>query len=180
MALKYLFFSFLFMFNANSAIASEFKSGDIVFRQENSIVSRIFAEAENSEYAHIGIIFNKDNETFVVHSEIADGEDGLRVQKWNDFIKNANRWMVTRHNKNVSLSKINFAIEKYIRLKPKFNLAFSHGNKDKMYCTELVNAIYLDAYDIELAKTKTKYSTFEFISTKDIYQNKDLNLIRKF
>jgi len=49
-----------------------------------------------------------------------------------------------------------------------------------MYCTELVNAIYLDAYDIELAKTKTKYSTFEFISTKDIYQNKDLNLIRKF
>ncbi len=45
-----------------------------MFRQENSIVSRIFAEAENSEYAHIGIVFNKDNEIFVVHSEIANGK----------------------------------------------------------------------------------------------------------
>ena len=159
--------------------ADSFRSGDIIFRQENTFLSKMFASFEQADYAHVGIIWQKADNTFVVHSEIADGEDGLRVQTLNDFVKNSQRYMVLRNMQQYNLEKINFSIEKYIKLKPKFSLDPKTSDSSHMYCTELVCAIYKTAYGIWLASGTTKNARFEFISTKDIYNNPNLTLIKK-
>lgn len=151
--------------------ATEFKTGDIVFRQENTWLSTVFSSMENSRYAHAGIIWKKGSRVYVVHLEIADGADGLRVQKWNDFLKNAKEWKLVRLKRPISYHLFEPAIQKYIRIKPKFNLSFSKGTEDKMYCTEFVQAVYKESLGIDIVFTRTKYRGEEFIATKDIYSN---------
>ena len=171
------FFFFVFFYQA--IFAGEFKTGDLVFRQENTLLSKLFSNIESSEYAHIGIVWQKSNQAYVVHSEIADGEDGLRVQKWDEFVKNSAKWMVMRPKQIQNSDKLEEVISKSVRLKPKFNISFEHNTKNKLYCTQLVQVIYKEALGVNIAPSMSNYQGRSFISTKDIYSNPVLTQIAK-
>lgn len=170
---------FLVLFFHTGLISSDFRTGDIIFRQENTILSTLFSAIENSKYAHVGVLLTRGKNVYVIHTELADGQDGLRVQKLNEFLKNSKQWMTMRYGAKIDNAIMEATLEKYIRLKPKFNTSFEVGAKDKMYCTEFVQEIYKEATGFILAKTTSNYLGKRFISTKDIYSNPSLVVVIK-
>ena len=169
--MKSLLFLWLSLLITYSASAATFNTGDIIFRQEETLLSKIFSTIENSPYAHAGIIWKNKGKIYIVHLEIADGQNGLRVQTWNEFLKHAARWKVVRHTTLPDQSRFEPVIRKYIRLKPTFNAYFTKGTEKNMYCTEFVQVVYKEALGINIAPTRSMYKGKVFIATKDIYSS---------
>lgn len=155
----------------NSMQAYDLRTGDIILRQENTFLSSLFASVENSAYAHAGIILNRNGRPYIVHVEIAEGDDGLRVQEWQAFLKNAERWKVLRLKNPPQNNHFETILNKYIKLKPSFNLDFSEGKTNSLYCTEFIQVVYKEAVGITIAKTRSRYKGKVFIGTNDIYSN---------
>lgn len=171
MPLIILFVSFFMLAFPNTLYADTLKTGDIILRQENTYLSKLFAAIENSSYAHAGVILKRNGKSYIVHVEMAEGEDGLRVQEWKEFLKNAERWKVLRLKNPMEKDQFDRILNKYIKLKPSFNLDFTEGKKGSLYCTEFIQVIYKEATGITLAKTRSSFKGKVFIGTNDIYSS---------
>lgn len=128
-----------------------FESGDIILRRGTSLVSSFIARSfpGSHEMSHCGILVFDNGAWQVIHSisgRISD-TDGIRIEQARSFMASALR------NK-VILIKPKFPIDrdlvtqfawKYLELKPTFDHDFNLEDRDKLYCSELVRAVYLDA-----------------------------------
>lgn len=131
---------------------SDFQNGDIIFQTSKSSQSKAIQLATNSEYSHMGIIYEKDNKLFVYEAIqpvkltpldewIKRGEDGHFVLK---RIKDSKK-ILTKE----TLAKMMEIGQQYEN--KDYDIYFEWSD-DRIYCSELVWKIYKQATGIEIGE----------------------------
>ena len=163
----------------------EFRTGDLAFRLGRTLESDAIAVSadEAHRYSHIGVIIRQDDSVRVVHIEPERGsEERIKSESAEDFFhpSRAVKGCVARRKK--LSAKEQQAIEnKSIRLLGSdihFDHDYSLQDSSAMYCTELINAIFLEAgislterrHDVPLIKEGV-------ILPSDILRDGDLEII---
>lgn len=128
-----------------------FEEGDILLRQGNSFVSTLIVRAfpEAKGMSHCGILVRDKDSWSIIHSisgSISDS-DGIRIDELNSFIGKA-------HLSNIRHVKPTFAIDSavlgnkaryYLNQRSAFDHDFDLKTRNRLYCSELIRAVYLDA-----------------------------------
>ena len=145
------------------------QNGDIIFQTSKSSQSQAIQFATNSQYSHMGIIYENDGQ-FLVYEAVQPvkltplkewinrGENGHYVIK---RLENADQVLT-----NSTLTRMKQVGERF-KGKP-YDLYFEWSD-DKIYCSELVWKIYKQAADIEIGQLE-KLSDFDL--TNEIVQTK--------
>jgi uncharacterized protein YycO len=127
------------------------QSGDLIFHTSQSRQSKAIQLATHSTYSHCGIIFNRNNDWYVIEAAqpikwtplsqwIARGKNGHYV------IKRLSDSQALTTNKVQQLKK---AAEQH--LGKNYDLTFEWAD-DKIYCSELIWKAYKSALDVEVGK----------------------------
>src|SRR5574344_30928 len=127
----------------------ELKSGDIIFRKEQNILSDMFSNIDKSPYSHLGIVFRKDNELKIYHMEADEKNDDLKIQSILDFTKNAKKIAVYRTKNSFEEEDLKKILDEYEKSKIKFDYSFLLDN-DTLYCTEFINEVYFKLFNENL------------------------------
>ncbi|MCK9557898.1 MAG: YiiX/YebB-like N1pC/P60 family cysteine hydrolase [Candidatus Cloacimonetes bacterium] len=128
-----------------------FEEGDILLRRGNSFISSMIVQAfpKGGGMSHCGILLNVDGKWQVLHSisgQISD-EEGIRMEPLMSFIDHAKDHDV-RHIKPLFKVNRDMMRQQSLTLLAKkigFDHEFNLNDTDKMYCSELVRAVYLAA-----------------------------------
>lgn len=131
----------------------EIKSGDLVFRKENSIISQMFSKIDDSFYSHLAVALNIDGAVKLYHIEATEDEEDLKIESVAEFAKNAEKLAVYRYKqiensdansdkKRVDEVKLKEILDEFEKNKPKFDFDFSLENEN-LYCTEFINEVFL-------------------------------------
>lgn len=154
------------------------KTGDLVFRNEDSFLSKVFRSFDNSEYSHVGVVDVVDGYVYILHSEFSDMDDGLKYESIDSFLSNAVSYMVLRLKNSEG---INFKenIKNLLEKSPRFDFGFDYINRDKLYCTELVVDVYEDIVSGNIYDYLSEYNGKKYISTRSIYSNDRFKVIMK-
>lgn len=145
------------------------QNGDIIFQTSQSGQSKVIQLATNSNYSHMGVVYENEGQFFVYEAVqpvkltplkewINRGEKGHYVIK---RLKNADK-VLTKE----TLTKIKQIGEKY---KGKNYDIYFEWSDDKIYCSELVWKIYKEATGIEIGELQ-ELSDFDL--TNEIVQKK--------
>jgi uncharacterized protein YycO len=130
----------------------DFKNGDIIFQTSKSRQSKAIQIATKSKYSHVGIIYKKGNEFYVL-----EAVQPVKVTKLNEWInRGKNGKYVVKRLKN---SKTILTPDKIFKMKKigesflgkDYDLYFEWSDT-RLYCSELVWKIYERATGIEIGK----------------------------
>ena len=163
----------------------EFVSGDLVFRLGRTLESDAIAATADKgyDYSHIGVIVRQGDSVRVIHIEPEHkGEERVKSESVEEFFhpSRAVKGCVARRRtltekehqtiENKSISLLNSDIH--------FDHDYSLSDSSAMYCTELINAIFLEA-DISLTTRRHKVPlvTEGVILPSDILLDGDLEVI---
>jgi len=170
------FFSVLFL-NIVSASHIKYpviKTGDIIFRKENSFLSNRFEKLDGRGYSHIGIIYIKEQQIYVLHIERNSEENDLKIVTLKTFLKDATKYKIKRLKKIYSEKSIETNIKKLIKSNPAFDLNFDLSTDNKLYCTELVYKLYLKSFHIKLTSKQHTFGYYHYISVGSILSSDQL------
>ncbi len=125
------------------------KDGDIIFHTSTSSQSKAIALATNSNYTHMGIIFNYQEKLMVF-----EAVNPVKITPLTDWIKRGkNSAFVVKRLKNhegfSALEKMKLKKQGLKHLGKPYDLLFEWSD-EKMYCSELVYKIYKEALGVEL------------------------------
>lgn len=129
------------------------RSGDLIFRQGRGIFSEFFRNVGevDSPYSHVGIIYVKNNNVFVIHTEANEmtGIGFAKKDKLVDFISNNNAltyglFRIKGLGNKDAESVLKTALA-YVSNKIPFDADFNLKSSDSLYCTELVYKAYKSA-----------------------------------
>jgi uncharacterized protein YycO len=132
--------------------SNNFKPGDIVFMTDNSAQGQAVKLATHSEYSHVGVILQNDNELYLY-----EAVQPVRRVKMSDWVRIADphTYVVKRLTNDsltaLQLSKMNTEAIKHLG-KP-YDPWFGWSDEN-IYCSEYVWKIYFNATGIELCKPK--------------------------
>lgn len=128
---------------------SQIKEGDIILRRGYGFFSDFIAQNLNDGYdvTHAGVLYQKDNEWYVIHSLSSDVSDfdGVQEQKLSEFLDYSvpQKILVVR-TKNTTIEQgkniVNQALG-YLDKKTPFDRLGEIDNDEKLYCTELISHI---------------------------------------
>ncbi|MBL4654676.1 MAG: YiiX family permuted papain-like enzyme [Bacteroidia bacterium] len=164
--IKYTFIFLLFISSScnissgsNNDPNHEFNDGDIIFQISRSAQSKAVQIATNSKYSHVGIIYKKNEEYFVL-----EAVQPVKLTRLNEWIQRGENeeYVVKRLNNAETilsseiLMKMKQEGEKY--LGKNYDLYFGWSD-ERIYCSELVWKIYKNAVNIEIGKLQ-KLSEF--------------------
>lgn len=138
--LSYLFSSHL--------LASDFKTGDIIFHTSKSAQSIVIQKATHSPYSHMGMIVYKNGKPWVL--EAIQPVKYTPLDAWTKRGVNQH-YVVKRYHQNLNNEqqmKLAKSAEKH--LGKNYDLYFGWGN-DAIYCSEIVWKAYYEALNIQLA-----------------------------
>lgn len=128
-----------------------FESGDIILRQGTSFVSSFIARSfpGSHEMSHCGILVEDNGIWKVIHSisgHISE-HDGIRIETAKTFMQKAfkNKVILVKPKFNIDRKLITQQAWNYLILKAAFDHEFNLSDSSKLYCSELVRAVYLDA-----------------------------------
>lgn len=173
---KYLFFSQETDIPLPSDI--EFFNGDIILRKEQNHISDIFSNINQSLYSHIGVLLVKEDGAHVIHIEMDDAEDDLKIVELKYFVRFASKYAIYRPKKPVHEKAFLNYIENLQKNKPIFDREFNGKTDDnKIYCTELAYDIYNTTTQHAIDMEKMRYLHYEFIPLRLFYDIKYFNLI---
>lgn len=128
-----------------------FKNGDIIFHTSKSSQSKMIQEVTESKYSHVGIIYIKDGETYVM-----EAVQPVKVTPLNVFINRGvnSEYTVMRYKGNLSEQDLSKMYEYgSSQLGKNYDLKFQWNDKT-MYCSELVYKIY-ESVGVELCDKNT-------------------------
>lgn len=138
-----------------SDLKKEMQDGDIIFQTSKSAQSKAIQLATNSKYSHMGMIYKKDTEVYVL-----EAVQPVKLTLIDNWIKRGYKehYVIKRLKDSDSL------LTPDIKLKMKqIGESFIGKNYDiyfewsdnKIYCSELVWKIYKKAANIEIGKLQT-------------------------
>lgn len=133
--------------------AEKFFSGDLALRLGRTLQSELIASSGNSDmhYSHIGIILFRNDSCYVVHIEPDEEReaDEILCEPIECFFSSdvATAGCVMRYDTLSAPQRnlIEARIEEFSHSKLLFDHDYLLSDTTKMYCTELVENIYLDA-----------------------------------
>jgi hypothetical protein len=163
----------------------EFCSGDLAFRLGRTLESDAIAASadEGCDYSHVGVIIRQEDSIRVIHIEPERGaSERIKCETLEDFFHptRAVKGCVARRKtlskeeqqiiENRSISLFNSGIP--------FDHNYSLQDSSAMYCTELINTIFLNA-GISLTYRRHKVSLIEegVILPSDMLRDGDLEII---
>ncbi|PRN00290.1 hypothetical protein CJ668_07180 [Arcobacter cryaerophilus gv. pseudocryaerophilus] len=152
------------------------KSGDIIFRKERNFLSDMFSNIDKSKYSHIAIALKVGENLKIYHIESNSEKDDLKIDTFEKFIKFASKIAVYRYNKEIDSEKIIQILEEYEKNKIEFDIDFELEN-DKLYCTELINDIYLKLFNENIYSYLYQFYGKQGITINGILKNKNLQEI---
>ena len=152
------------------------KSGDIIFRKERNFLSDMFSNIDKSKYSHIAIALKVGENLKIYHIESNSEKDDLKIDTFEKFTKFASKIAVYRYNKEIDSEKIIQILEEYEKNKIEFDIDFELEN-DKLYCTELINDIYLKLFNENIYSYLYQFYGKEGITINGILKNKNLQEI---
>lgn len=128
-----------------------FEQGDIILRKGRNLVSDMIARAfpSGNGMSHCGILIQSEGNWSVAHTisgQISD-QDGVRLSPLSEFLKGADQGQVT-HVKpifEVNRNNIVIATNHYLSLKAEFDHDFNLEDSSKLYCSEFIRCVYLEA-----------------------------------
>lgn len=128
--------------------------GDVVFRREDTMISRAFGEAGKTQegFSHAGVIIAFiDDQPLIAHMEDYGLSDDLQIESLEKFLGNAD--LVTFYRSNsplkVDSATITARFEAIDKKRPiSFDYEFLASN-DALYCTEFVWHILRPEYQTE-------------------------------
>lgn len=151
----------------------EIKSGDLVFRKENSIISQMFSKIDESAYSHLAIALNIEDDVKLYHLEATENEDDLKIQSVADFVKDAEKIAVYRFKDEIDELKLKEILDEFTKNKPKFDFDFSLENEN-LYCTEFINEVFLKLNEKVIYSYLYDFYGKKGISINSILQNPNL------
>jgi hypothetical protein len=138
----------LFSVVQNTFANTNLQTGDIIFHISKSSQSLAIQKATYSPYSHMGLIVNKQNQTWVL--EAIQPVKYTALQQWINRGENQH-YVVKRYKTNLTgpqKKKLIENAEQYLN-KP-YDIYFSWDNQ-AIYCSEIVWKAYNDALNIQLA-----------------------------
>lgn len=155
------------------------KSGDIIFRKENSFISNLFSNIEKSEYSHVAIAINIDGNLKFYHMETNEEKHDLKIDNFENFTKHTSKLGIYRFNKDIDNKKLIDILNEYENNKIEFDMDFDLNN-DKLYCTELINEIYFKLFNENIYLYLYEIYGKSGITINSILKNKNFKEIIKF
>ena len=133
---------------------SKLQEGDIIFQSSLTPQSQAVKQATNSQYSHVGILFNENNEWIVY--EAVQPVKKTPIDEWIERGENAH--YVVKRLKNADdvlnddiIAKMKAAGED--DMGKDYDIYFNWSD-DEIYCSELVWKVYKEGADIQISKKK--------------------------
>jgi len=139
-----------------------FKNGDVIFHTSKSPQSKMIQDVTQSKYSHVGIIYIKDGETYVM-----EAVQPVKVTPLDVFIERGvdSEYTVMRYKGNLSEEDLNKMYEYgSSQLGKNYDSKFQWSD-NTMYCSELVYKIY-ETVGVELCDKNT-FSDYN-LSSKEV------------
>ena len=160
------------------------ENGTIVLRTGNDAISCMFAQLNNTDktFSHCGIAFEENNKWYVFHS--IGGEDNpdekLRKETFESFVGES-------HNRGFGICKYSLTKEKQKKLNTivsdwyqkqvPFDMKFDLNSDDRLYCAEMVYKAFSRNFETDTFFETTNHKGFKYVSTDNIFINKDAQLL---
>ena len=144
--------SFILTLTASMMIANaeasteEYQVGDMIMQSDEFKSAAGIKILSGSKFNHVGIVVEKNGQLYV-----AEALGRVVYTDIDDYIERGEDHVHIRLDEDLSESdktKISSAVRKYIG--KRYDAALSWSD-DRMYCSELVQKVYKDALDIEVA-----------------------------
>lgn len=131
--------------------STHFEEGDILLRQGNSLVSSMIVKAFPAAegMSHCGILIKDQGTWSIIHSisgSISDS-DGIRSDDLQSFVSKAHPGKI-RHVKpvfQIEPARLGNRARYYLKQQSAFDHDFDLETRNRLYCSELIRAVYLDA-----------------------------------
>lgn len=120
----------------------DFKSGDIILHTSTSTQSKMIQDVTNSKYSHVGIIYIKDGQTYVM-----EAVQPVKLTPIDEFINRGvdGKYTVVRYKGKFTKDDMKRMYDyASSQLGKNYDLKFQ-WSEDTMYCSELVFKIYYNA-----------------------------------
>ncbi|MDP2172687.1 MAG: YiiX/YebB-like N1pC/P60 family cysteine hydrolase [Candidatus Cloacimonadaceae bacterium] len=137
--------------NVSKPDSSLFQGGDILLRKGNNIVSDMIISAfpGGKGMSHCGILVRGNERWMVIHtiSGRISAFDGIRINTVKDFIAGAhqNKVMHVQPVFPINRELVSQRAFYHLQRKAAFDHDFDLNESDKLYCSELVRKVYLEA-----------------------------------
>ncbi len=138
----------------NNTDLDKLKSGDLIFQTSNSRQSVPIQMATHSEYSHLGMVFEKEDELFVY-----EAVQPVQIVDIKTYINRGNGGnYVVKRLKNADKVLTDEVLEKMEKiakshLGKNYDIYFNWSDS-KMYCSEYVWKIYKRATGLEIGKLR--------------------------
>lgn len=133
-----------------SHTSEKLQSGDLIFQTSLSSQSKAIQLATHSKYSHMGILYKKEDQLFVL-----EAVQPVKLSPLKEWIQRGkNKHFVVKRLKDADQVLTDSALEKMKEigtqyLGKSYDIYFEWSD-DKMYCSELVWKIYKQALGIEI------------------------------
>lgn len=152
---------------------SLFKSGDLIFRQGDGILSQtVLSHDRSSEFSHVGIIKMISKQPHVIHASTGNpvGVNAIvKMETIEEFLQNSSYsaalYRLKQDHANLGNNAASLAYQYSLKQIP-FDAQFSLASKDRLYCTELVWRVYLQ---LGIDLVKQNFSTLSFPLEQKLY-----------
>lgn len=141
---------------------NNFKNGDVIFHTSKSPQSKMIQDVTQSKYSHVGIIYIKDGETYVM-----EAVQPVKVTPLNVFIERGvdSKYTVMRYKGNLWEEDFKKMYDYgSSQLGKNYDSKFQWSD-NTMYCSELVYKIY-ETIGVELCEKNT-FSDYN-LSSKEV------------
>ena len=128
--------------------SAQYETGDIIFHTSKSAQSKVIQKATHSPYSHMGMIVNKNGQSWVL--EAIQPVKYTPLQQWID--RGVNKaYIVKRYQTKLTTIPQNKLVKNAeIYLNKPYDIYFE-WNDEAIYCSEIVWKAYKNALGIELA-----------------------------
>ncbi|GEM_PF-507968 len=160
------------------------QDGDLILRYGHGLVSDYIVNSFDEPYSisHCGIVRKtEDGGLFVIHSESSSilVEEGVQMQKFDEFTDAAHpsSIIIVRYNKckPEELNKITHKAQYYLDQKIPFAYSCNPQDTGRMFCSEMVWHVFLDAYNTDVFKVTSNET--DFYQFKNFYNPKQFDII---
>jgi len=171
-----------------TTFGSELRSGDLIFRQGEGIVSEaVLQNRKQSTYSHVGMIVLHNNSVMVLHaspSENPSDFDGVKLEtlaKFSQPDRASHIAFMRPFQQEADGYQAAKNAMKYLG-KP-FDAEFDLKSDDQIYCTELIAKAYqplnINLFT-KLRKARLPFMKGQFLMPQDMYEQKSLVKIAAF
>lgn len=158
---------------------SVLKSGDIIFRKEDSMISDIFSSYDMSAYSHVGILIKESQVWYVYHMEVDEDKDDFKIESLESFLTRAQSVGIYRFILPLKPKRIKAMLNKLYAQRLMFDYKFSLEN-ETFYCTEFVNHVFHKLFNVNLYEYLYKFEEQEFISVRSLLVSQYLKKVLSY